>query len=81
MTDVEAMYEDFIASRRSGRRNAVLPVDAAANQASGTTTSTTATELSHDMAQLSVNKSGDEGEDPENIQDRTAEEDEEEVKL
>ncbi|KAG7259626.1 hypothetical protein CRUP_024556 [Coryphaenoides rupestris] len=66
MTDAESMYESFIASRRSGRRNAVplmdvpivLPADPAASQAGDSTASTSAADLSHDLAQLCVNKSG-----------------------
>ena len=59
MTDVEAMFERFIASRRSGRRNAVLPVYVPANLVADTTTSASAMELSHDLAQLSIDKSGE----------------------
>ncbi|CAL8320942.1 unnamed protein product [Boreogadus saida] len=78
MTDVEATFERFIASRRSGRRNAVLPVYVPANLVGDTSTSASAMELSHDLAQLSIDKSGDEGEDPENSPNPTAEEEGEE---
>lgn len=52
MTDVEVTYEDFIASRRSGRRNAVheLPGSAGAPGAG---------DLSETLAQLNINKSGE----------------------
>ncbi|KAK0131693.1 hypothetical protein N1851_033544 [Merluccius polli] len=56
MTDAEAMYENFIVSRRSGRRNAILPVDGKENQEGGSSVS--AAVMSHDLAQLHVNKSG-----------------------
>uniref|UniRef100_A0A667ZIB8 cAMP-dependent protein kinase inhibitor alpha n=1 Tax=Myripristis murdjan TaxID=586833 RepID=A0A667ZIB8_9TELE len=52
MTDVEATYEDFIASRRSGRRNAIHDI-AAAPGVQGPT------DLSQGLAQLNINKSGD----------------------
>uniref|UniRef100_A0A8C9XVQ7 cAMP-dependent protein kinase inhibitor alpha n=1 Tax=Sander lucioperca TaxID=283035 RepID=A0A8C9XVQ7_SANLU len=51
MTDVEATYEDFIASQRSGRRNAIHDIPAAP-AAEG------ATELSQSLAQ--INKSDEE---------------------
>lgn len=52
MTDVEATYEDFIASRRSGRRNAIhdIPAAPAGQGPSG---------LSESLAQLNINKSGE----------------------
>lgn len=51
MTDVEATYEGFIASRRSGRRNAIheIPGDLGTQGPA---------ELSQDLAQLSISKSG-----------------------
>ncbi|GAA6219605.1 cAMP-dependent protein kinase inhibitor alpha-like [Lates japonicus] len=67
MTDVEATYEDFIASRRSGRRNAIHEIQAAPG-AQGPT------DLSQSLAQLNINKSGDEGEDAEKSQDSPAKE-------
>ncbi|CAL8311720.1 unnamed protein product [Merluccius merluccius] len=75
MTDAEAMYENFIVSRRSGRRNAILPVEGKENQEGGSSVS--ATVMSHDLAQLHVNKSG---EDPEKSQDPAANEAKEEDK-
>uniref|UniRef100_A0A3Q2ZTU6 cAMP-dependent protein kinase inhibitor n=1 Tax=Kryptolebias marmoratus TaxID=37003 RepID=A0A3Q2ZTU6_KRYMA len=55
MTDVEATYENFIASRRSGRRNAVheLPGSEAAQGDA---------DLSQSLAQLNINKSEDDAE-------------------
>lgn len=52
MTDVEATYEDFIASRRSGRRNAIheLPASPGAQGPA---------DLSQSLAQLNINKSGE----------------------
>lgn len=52
MTDVEATYEDFIASRRSGRRNAIHEIPAVAGGQGPA-------ELSEGLAQLSVNLSGE----------------------
>lgn len=49
MTDVEASYEDFVASRRSGRRNAVHDLPGSAG----------APDVSESLAQLSINKSGE----------------------
>lgn len=69
MTDVEATYEDFIASRRSGRRNAIHDIPAEPG-AQGST------DLSQSLAQLNINKSGDEGEDTEKSQDSPAKEEE-----
>ncbi|XP_061522757.1 cAMP-dependent protein kinase inhibitor alpha [Phycodurus eques] len=56
MTDVEASYEDFIASRRSGRRNAIHDIPAASG-APGTA------DLSASLAQVNINKPTDEGEE------------------
>uniref|UniRef100_A0A3P8XYS2 cAMP-dependent protein kinase inhibitor alpha n=1 Tax=Esox lucius TaxID=8010 RepID=A0A3P8XYS2_ESOLU len=52
MTDVEATYEDFIASRRAGRRNAVhdIPQSPGAQGPS---------DLSQDLAHLNINKTGE----------------------
>ncbi|XP_041823731.1 cAMP-dependent protein kinase inhibitor alpha [Melanotaenia boesemani] len=69
MTDVEATYEDFIASRRSGRRNAIHELPAASG-AQGPT------DLSQSLAQLNINKSGDEEDDGEKNQDSPAKEEE-----
>lgn len=52
MTDVEATYEDFITSRRSGRRNAIHDIPDAPGEP-GTT------DLSESLAQLNINKSGE----------------------
>uniref|UniRef100_A0A4W5M5T4 cAMP-dependent protein kinase inhibitor alpha n=1 Tax=Hucho hucho TaxID=62062 RepID=A0A4W5M5T4_9TELE len=52
MTDVEATYEDFIASRRTGRRNAVHDIPQSP-EAQGPS------DLSQDLAQLNINKSGE----------------------
>lgn len=52
MTDVEATYEDFIASRRSGRRNAIHEIPGGPG-AQG------AADLSQTLAQLNINKSGE----------------------
>uniref|UniRef100_A0A4W6D0Q4 cAMP-dependent protein kinase inhibitor alpha n=1 Tax=Lates calcarifer TaxID=8187 RepID=A0A4W6D0Q4_LATCA len=52
MTDVEATYEDFIASQRSGRRNAIHEIQGAPG-AQGPT------DLSQSLAQLNINKSGE----------------------
>ncbi|KAG7524257.1 hypothetical protein JOB18_009380 [Solea senegalensis] len=65
MTDVEVTYEDFIASRRSGRRNAVHEIQAAAG-AQGPS------DLSQSLAQLNVNQSGEKGEDVEQSQGSAA---------
>ncbi|XP_008274519.1 cAMP-dependent protein kinase inhibitor alpha [Stegastes partitus] len=72
MTDVEATYEDFIASRRSGRRNAIHDLPAATG-AQGPT------DLSQSLAQLNINQPGDEGEDAEKSQDSPAKEEETEA--
>lgn len=52
MTDVEATYEDFIASQRSGRRNAIHEIPEAPGGPG-------AADLSQGLAQLSINKSGE----------------------
>lgn len=51
MTDVEATYEDFIASGRTGRRNAVHDIleESGGLDAGG---------LSHALSELSINKTG-----------------------
>ncbi|XP_014329500.1 cAMP-dependent protein kinase inhibitor alpha-like [Xiphophorus maculatus] len=69
MTDVEATYEDFIASRRSGRRNAIheIPGDPGVQGAA---------DLSQTLAQLNINKSGDEEVDAEKGQGDSAKEEE-----
>ncbi|KAJ0059668.1 hypothetical protein NL108_009164, partial [Boleophthalmus pectinirostris] len=50
MTDVEASYEGFLASRRSGRRNAIHGIEAPGEGA---------TDLSRSLAQLNINKSSE----------------------
>ncbi|XP_012719384.1 cAMP-dependent protein kinase inhibitor alpha [Fundulus heteroclitus] len=72
MTDVEATYEDFIASRRSGRRNAVHEIPGSPGAQGGA-------DLSQTLAQLNINKSGDEEEDGEKGQDSSAKEEEAEA--
>ncbi|KAM4718290.1 cAMP-dependent protein kinase inhibitor alpha [Anableps anableps] len=72
MTDVEATYENFIASRRSGRRNAIHEVPGGPG-AQG------AADLSQTLAQLNINKSGDEEEDPKKGQDNSAKDEETQV--
>uniref|UniRef100_A0A3B4ZCC9 cAMP-dependent protein kinase inhibitor alpha n=1 Tax=Stegastes partitus TaxID=144197 RepID=A0A3B4ZCC9_9TELE len=67
MTDVEATYEDFIASRRSGRRNAIHDLPAATG-AQGPT------DLSQSLAQLNINQP-----DAEKSQDSPAKEEETEA--
>lgn len=67
MTDVEATYEGFLASRRSGRRNAVHDIE---------TTGEGATDLSQGLAQLNINKSADDEEDTESSQDSPSKEEE-----
>lgn len=52
MTDVEATYEDFIASQRSGRRNAIHEIPAAPGVQGPA-------DVSESLAQLNVNKSGE----------------------
>ncbi|KAM7390649.1 hypothetical protein PAMA_008708 [Pampus argenteus] len=69
MTDVEATYEDFIASRRSGRRNAIHEISAAAEEQGPA-------DLSQSLAQFNINKSGDEGEDTEKNKSSPAKEEE-----
>uniref|UniRef100_A0A3Q2Z3Q8 Uncharacterized protein n=1 Tax=Hippocampus comes TaxID=109280 RepID=A0A3Q2Z3Q8_HIPCM len=51
MTDVEATYEDFIASRRSGRRNAIHDIPPASGGPGPA-------DLSASLAQLNINKPG-----------------------
>ncbi|KAM9713131.1 cAMP-dependent protein kinase inhibitor alpha isoform 1-T1 [Menidia menidia] len=67
MTDVEATFVDFIASQRSGRRNAVHEIPSAPD-AQGPT------DLAQGLGKLSINKSGDGEEDGEKKQDSAAEE-------
>ncbi|XP_056155720.1 cAMP-dependent protein kinase inhibitor alpha [Lampris incognitus] len=67
MTDVEATYEDFIASQRSGRRNAIHEIPTAPGVHGPT-------DLSQGLAQLNINKSGDEAEDTEKSPDPPAKE-------
>lgn len=52
MTDVEATYEDFIASGRTGRRNAVHDIlgESGGLDASG---------LSQTLSELNINKTGE----------------------
>ncbi|XP_022622047.1 cAMP-dependent protein kinase inhibitor alpha-like [Seriola dumerili] len=69
MTDVEATYEDFITSRRSGRRNAIHEIPATPGVQGPT-------DLSQSLGQLNINKSGDEEENAEKSQDSPAEEEE-----
>lgn len=52
MTDVEATYEDFIVSRRSGRRNAIHEIPAAPGVQGPA-------DLSQSLAQLNLKKSGE----------------------
>lgn len=52
MTDVEATYADFIASRRSGRRNAIHEISAVPGVQGPT-------ELSESLAELNINKPGE----------------------
>ncbi|XP_074549551.1 cAMP-dependent protein kinase inhibitor alpha [Halichoeres trimaculatus] len=67
MTDVEVTYENFIASRRSGRRNAIHEIpDTPGVQGPA--------DLSQSLSQLNINKSGDEGGDTEENQDSSAKE-------
>ncbi|KAL7840689.1 hypothetical protein AOLI_G00260120 [Acnodon oligacanthus] len=60
MTDVEATYEDFIASGRTGRRNAVHDI---LGDSGGLDTS----QLSQTLSELNINKA-DEGNDGEKSQ-------------
>ncbi|XP_072545822.1 cAMP-dependent protein kinase inhibitor alpha [Salminus brasiliensis] len=55
MTDVEATYEDFIASGRTGRRNAVHDI-------LGDSSGLDASQLSQTLSELNINKA-DEGND------------------
>lgn len=69
MTDVEGTYEGFLASRRSGRRNAVHEIEGGTGEA--------AADLSQTLAQLNINKSADdEEEDTESSQDSPSKEEE-----
>uniref|UniRef100_A0A8C1N0H9 cAMP-dependent protein kinase inhibitor alpha n=1 Tax=Cyprinus carpio TaxID=7962 RepID=A0A8C1N0H9_CYPCA len=52
MTDVEVTYEDFIASGRTGRRNAVHDI-------LGTSGSLDASRLSQTLSELNISKAGD----------------------
>uniref|UniRef100_A0A3B4XFX5 cAMP-dependent protein kinase inhibitor alpha-like n=1 Tax=Seriola lalandi dorsalis TaxID=1841481 RepID=A0A3B4XFX5_SERLL len=65
MTDVEATYEDFITSRRSGRRNAIHEIPATPGVQGPT-------DLSQSLGQLNINKS----EDTQKSQDSPAKEEE-----
>lgn len=58
MTDVEATYEDFIASRRSGRRNAIHEIPAVAG-VQGPAGGQGPAGLSEGLAQLRANQSGE----------------------
>ncbi|KAL3040942.1 hypothetical protein OYC64_011845 [Pagothenia borchgrevinki] len=69
MTDEEASYDDFIASRRTGRRNAIHIIPATSG-AEGPAA------LSQSLAQLNIDKSGDEGENNKDSQDSAAKEEE-----
>ncbi|XP_033964802.1 cAMP-dependent protein kinase inhibitor alpha [Pseudochaenichthys georgianus] len=69
MTDEEASYDDFIASRRTGRRNAIHIIPATSG-AEGSA------DLSQSLAQLNIDKSGDEGENNKESQDSAAKEEE-----
>ncbi|XP_078795083.1 cAMP-dependent protein kinase inhibitor alpha [Oryzias latipes] len=68
MTDVEVSFEDFIASRRSGRRNAIHEIPTEKLQGS--------MDLSQRLAQLTISKSGEEQGDSESNQDSSAKEEE-----
>ena len=52
MTDVEVTFEDFIASRRSGRRNAIHDIPAGPGEQGPS-------DLSESLAQLNINKPGE----------------------
>ncbi|ROL42636.1 cAMP-dependent protein kinase inhibitor alpha [Anabarilius grahami] len=52
MTDVEVTYEDFIASGRSGRRNAVHDI-------LGTSGELDASGLSQTLSELNISKAGE----------------------
>ncbi|XP_036414337.1 cAMP-dependent protein kinase inhibitor alpha [Colossoma macropomum] len=60
MTDVEATYEDFIASGRTGRRNAVHDI-------LGDSGGLDASQLSQTLSELNINKT-EEGNDGEKSQ-------------
>ncbi|KAJ8376574.1 hypothetical protein SKAU_G00071540 [Synaphobranchus kaupii] len=51
MTDVESTYEDFIASGRAGRRNALHDI-------LGATGDLKPSDLAHTLSELNINKSG-----------------------
>uniref|UniRef100_A0A8B9I0X8 cAMP-dependent protein kinase inhibitor alpha n=1 Tax=Astyanax mexicanus TaxID=7994 RepID=A0A8B9I0X8_ASTMX len=51
MTDVEATYEDFIASGRTGRRNAVHDI-------LGDSSGLDPSQLSQTLSELNINKAG-----------------------
>lgn len=55
MTDVEPSYEDFIASGRAGRRNAIHDI-------LGSTDDLQSSQLSETLAQANVSKTGNDGE-------------------
>uniref|UniRef100_A0A3B3IG57 cAMP-dependent protein kinase inhibitor n=1 Tax=Oryzias latipes TaxID=8090 RepID=A0A3B3IG57_ORYLA len=67
MTDVEVSFEDFIASRRSGRRNAIHEIPTEKLQGS--------MDLSQRLAQLTISKREEQG-DSESNQDSSAKEEE-----
>ncbi|KAF6722863.1 cAMP-dependent protein kinase inhibitor alpha [Oryzias melastigma] len=69
MTDAEESFEDFIASRRSGRRNAVHEIPTAE-------TLQGSTDLSQRLVQLSISKSEEEEGESESNQDSTAKDEE-----
>uniref|UniRef100_A0A672SPU6 cAMP-dependent protein kinase inhibitor alpha n=1 Tax=Sinocyclocheilus grahami TaxID=75366 RepID=A0A672SPU6_SINGR len=52
MTDVEVTYEDFIASGRTGRRNAVHDI-------LGSSGGLDASGLSHTLSELNISKAGE----------------------
>lgn len=52
MTDVESTYEDFIASDRSGRRNALHDI-------LGVPGDLKPSDLAHRLSELSINKTGE----------------------
>uniref|UniRef100_A0A8C9TXE3 cAMP-dependent protein kinase inhibitor alpha n=1 Tax=Scleropages formosus TaxID=113540 RepID=A0A8C9TXE3_SCLFO len=58
MTDVESTYADFIASGRTGRRNALHDI-------LGSSGDQDSSNLSLNLAQLSINKTNDGGESEE----------------
>nr|XP_033786168.1 cAMP-dependent protein kinase inhibitor alpha [Geotrypetes seraphini]XP_033786169.1 cAMP-dependent protein kinase inhibitor alpha [Geotrypetes seraphini]XP_033786170.1 cAMP-dependent protein kinase inhibitor alpha [Geotrypetes seraphini]XP_033786171.1 cAMP-dependent protein kinase inhibitor alpha [Geotrypetes seraphini]XP_033786173.1 cAMP-dependent protein kinase inhibitor alpha [Geotrypetes seraphini]XP_033786174.1 cAMP-dependent protein kinase inhibitor alpha [Geotrypetes seraphini] len=64
MTDVESTYADFIASGRSGRRNAIH--DILASSDSGTTS-----DLALKLAEMNINKDESEGDTQTNLAEKT----------